>query len=315
MTQPADTTFDFEPAPFVPFRDKEALARVRSLSREELVKHPNPEFKIRIIKNDMVGHMWVTKVFHLIASAREEGRKCVLITPNPNHGYIKVAHLINTFRINCDHLYTFNMDEWADQDGNIAPESYPQSFLRSTKNYFYRQIDPDLRPPEQQMTGPTNTNIDHYGKLIEDLGGADAVFFGPGWTGHLAFIEPDAPEFDFPLEEWKKLTARVVTLSPLTIAQNSLHGCFGKSGDIAAVPPKAATIGPAEAIAARYRYDNHALTTAGTPVSWQRMVTRLCLHGPVTPKVPGSLLQTLQADVHVSESAAAPIEPDWDTGY
>ncbi len=308
-------SFDFEPAEFVPFRDKEVLERVRSIGPEEITKHPNPDFRIRVVKDDMAGHMQVTKLFYLIASAREEGRKCVLVLGNPNHGYRKVAHLINTFGINCDHLYTFNLDEYADQDGNIAPESYPQGFLRSTKNYFYKQIDPELRPPENQMIGPTNENLDHYGKLIEDLGGADAVFVGPGWTGHLAFIEPDAPEFDMDLEEWKTLKTRIVTLSPFTIAQNSLHGSFGKSGDLAAVPPKAATVGPAEIIAAKYRYDNHSLITAGTKVSWQRLVTRLCLHGPVTPKVPGSLLQELRTDVTVSESAAARIEPDWNVGY
>ena len=307
--------FVFEPAEFVPFKDREVLERVRSLGPENIADHPNPDFKITVVKNDMVQHRFVSKMFHLIATAREEGRKCVLITPNPNHGYIKVAHLINTFKIDCSHLYTFNMDEYADQDGRIAPESYPQGFLRSTKNYLFKQIDPELRPPEEQVSGPTDENIDHYGKLIEDLGGADAAFFGPGWTGHLAFIEPDAPEFDMDLEEWKKLKTRIVTLSPFTIAQNSLHGSFGMSGDLAAVPPKAATIGPAEVIAAKYRWDTHALTTAGTAVSWQRLVTRLCLHGPVTPKVPGSLLQTLQTDVQVSEAAAQRIEPDWDIGY
>ncbi|MBT3275646.1 MAG: hypothetical protein HN368_21000 [Spirochaetales bacterium] len=307
--------FDFEPAEFIPFRDKVVLERVRAIGPEDMAKHSNPDFKITVVRNDMVQHRFVTRMFHLIASAREEGRKCVLITPNPNHGYIKVAHLINTFKIDCSHLYTFNMDEYADQDGNIAPESYPQGFLRSTKNYLYKQIDPELRPPESQICGMNNDNLEHYGKLIEDLGGADAAFFGPGWTGHLAFIEPDAPEFDMDLEEWKTLKTRIVTLSPLTIAQNSLHGSFGMSGDLAAVPPKAATIGPAEAIAAKHRYDNHALTTAGTEVSWQRLVTRLCLHGPVTPKVPGSLLQLLKTDVTVSESSARRIEPDWNFGY
>lgn len=108
---------------------------------------------------------------------------------------------------------------------------------------------------------------------------------------------------------------RIVTLSPFTIAQNSLHGFFGASGDLAAVPPKAATIGPAEVIAAKYRMDVHSLTTAGTRVSWQRLVTRLCLHGPVTPKVPTSLHQLLRTDVYVSETAAQDIECDWEHEY
>ena len=59
----------------------------------------------------------------------------------------------------------------------------------------------------------------------------------------------------------------------------------------------------------------HALAVAGTPVSWQRFVTRLILHGPVTPRVPESLLQTLPTDVLVSENAARNIEPRWDLAY
>jgi glucosamine-6-phosphate deaminase len=151
--------------------------------------------------------------------------------------------------------------------------------------------------------------------MIADMGGADACYSGPGWTGHLAFIEPDAPEFEAELEAWKTMGPRIVTLSPFTIAQNSLHGSFGMSGDLALVPPKAATIGPAEVIGAKYRMQQHALSVAGTAVSWQRLVTRLILHGPVSPRVPESLLQTLPTDVIVSENAARDIEPRWDFAY
>ena len=131
------------------------------------------------------------------------------------------------------------------------------------------------------------------GRMIADLGGADICYSGPGWAGHLAFIDPDAPEFAADsLDEWKKMGPRVCTLHPLTIAQNSLHGSFGMSGDLAAVPPKAATIGPAEVIAAKERLDIHAISIDGSFASWQRFTTRLVLHGPVTPKVPESILQT-----------------------
>jgi hypothetical protein len=137
--------------------------------------------------------------------------------------------------------------------------------------------------------------------MLADLGGADICYSGPGWTGHLAFIEPDAPEFAGSLAEWKKMGPRVCTFSPFTIAQNSLHGCFGCSGDLCAVPPKAATIGPAEVIGSKHRIDMHAITVDGSFASWQRLTTRLVLHGPVTPRVPESILQTLRTDVWVSE--------------
>jgi glucosamine-6-phosphate deaminase len=307
--------FKYSPSKWVPFRDVEVLERVRRIKRGEITEHPNPEFRIRVVPDDQVEFIFVTDMFYRIRKAAEENRSCTLILPNPNHGYIKLAYILNRFRVDCRHLHVFIMDEYADEEGNIAPESFAQGFMRSFKNYFFNQLDPDLRPPERQIHGPTNENIHHYGRMIADMGGADACYSGPGWTGHLAFIEPDAPEFEADLEEWKKMGPRIVTLSPFTIAQNSLHGSFGASGDLALVPPKAATIGPAEVIGARYRMQQHALAVSGTRVSWQRLVTRLILHGPVTPKVPESLLQTLPTDVLVSENAARDIEPLWDFAY
>jgi glucosamine-6-phosphate deaminase len=227
-----------------------------------------------------------------------------------------VAYLINKFRVNCRHLHTFNMDEYANEHGNIAPENWLLGFAHAFQKYFYSQIDPKLRPPAKQIHGLTNKNLPDYGQMLADLGGADICYSGPGWTGHLAFIEPDAPEFAAAsLEEWKQLGPRVCTLSPFTIAQNSLHGSFGASGDLCAVPPKAATIGPAQVIAAKHRIDLHAISVGGSPISWQRFTTRLVLHGPVTPLVPESILQTLRTDVWVSENAAQDIEPQWNIGY
>jgi glucosamine-6-phosphate deaminase len=223
--------------------------------------------------------------------------------------------LINKFGVDCRNLYTFNMDEYANEHGQVAPETWELGFLHSFKKHFYMMIDPKLRPPEKQVQGPTTSNIKHYGKMIADLGGADICYSGPGWTGHLAFIEPDAPEFAGSLGAWKKMGPRVCTLSPFTIAQNSLHGSFGMSGDLAAVPPKAATIGPAEVIAAKHRIDMHGITVDGSFASWQRFTSRLVLHGPVTPRVPESILQTLRTDVWVSESIAENIEPRWEKGY
>jgi 6-phosphogluconolactonase/glucosamine-6-phosphate isomerase/deaminase len=307
--------FPFTPAPFIPFKDKAELERVRKMSGEQLTHHKNPDFKIKIVKDDLLEHIFVTDMFAEIKLAAEEGRKVVLIIPNPNPGYRKLAMMINRFHLDCKHVYTFNMDEWADQDGNIAPETYAASFMRSTKKFFYSEILPELRMPESQMVGPSTKNITHYSDMIAQAGGADCCYSGPGWTGHLAFIEPDVPEFAGSLEEFLKMGARVTTLNPLTIAQNSLHGCFGCSGDIASVPPKAATIGPRDVFAAKRRMEIHGITTSGTFVTWQRMISRLVLHGPVTPSIPSSILQLVPTDVYVTETLAAPIEPDWEFQY
>ena len=311
----ASKRFQFAPAECVPFRDQRVIDRIRSIRKEDIAKHWNPDYKITVVKDSEVEFLWMADMFYRIKTAMEAGTKLVMITPNPWASYSRVAYLINKFRIDCRRLYTFNMDEYANERGEIAPETWPQGFMYAFKKYFWSQIDAKLRPPEKQVQGPTSKNIGDYGKMIAEAGGADICYSGPGWTGHLAFIEPDAPEFAGSLEEWKKMGPRVCTLSPFTIAQNSLHGSFGMSGNLAAVPPKAATIGPAEAIAAKHRLDLHAITVDGSFASWQRFTTRLVLHGPVTPRIPESILQTLRTDVWVSETLAENVEPRWEKGY
>jgi glucosamine-6-phosphate deaminase len=254
-------------------------------------------------------------MFKRIKHSSDTGEKLVMILPNPAPLYRHLARLINACNIDCRNIYAFAMDEYADENGNIAPEGWEFGFTHAMMKYFYYELDKKLRPPKEQFVGFTNKNVNDYSKMIADHGGADICYSGPGWTGHLAFIEPDAPEFRGSLEEWKQMGARVCTLSPFTLAQNSLHGVFGKSGNLAAVPPKAATIGPADVINAKHRFDIHGITVHGTSTAWQRFITRLVLHGPVTPLVPESILQTLRTDVYVSETIAQNIETDWNKGY
>ena len=107
----------------------------------------------------------------------------------------------------------------------------------------------------------------------------------------------------------------IVTLSPFTLAQNSLHGSFGAAGDIAAVPPKAATIGPAQSLEAKHRIGFYCIGVHGTSTSWQKLITRLSLFGPVTPLVPDSVIQLKPSEAWVSDTIASPIEVDWNKGY
>ncbi|MBO5683084.1 MAG: hypothetical protein J6S10_03805, partial [Clostridia bacterium] len=136
------------------------------------------------------------------------------------------------------------------------------------------------------------------------------------WAGHMAFVDP-IPEFigSGDIEEWLNQPAQIVKLHPMTIMQNSLNGTFGQSGDIANVPPCAATIGPLDVMRAKERIEVHALATCGTFSSWQRMTSRLCTHGPVTPYLPSSMLQTKKTQVYISEELAAPFACWEKVGY
>jgi 6-phosphogluconolactonase/glucosamine-6-phosphate isomerase/deaminase len=325
------TEFAFKPASFVPFKDRELCEKLRKISGTDLEKHTradqHPEFNIKVMMNPHP--VLIATLFARIKEASEKGKKITLILGNPEPDtYIPLAQLINYFKVDCKNVHLFAMDEWADQDGNIAPETYQAGFAHSMLKYLVYQIDEKLRMPLENVHYPTTKNIGSYSDMITDCGegGADICSSSPGWTGHMAFIDP-VPDF-FPagfdpnveptkaqIDEWLNMKARIVDLHPLTVAQNSLHGVFGQSGYIADVPPKAATIGPIDVKNARERIEVHALLTNGTFSSWQRMTSRLVLHGPVTPLVPSSMLQTMKTQVLVSDELAAPFECWEKVGY
>jgi 6-phosphogluconolactonase/glucosamine-6-phosphate isomerase/deaminase len=308
--------FTFSPSTALPFHDQKTCERVRKIPSRSIARHRNPELAIHVIPDADFSFRMVLDMFQTIKRAAEESRKLVLITPQPQPLYRWVASLINTHRVDCSGLYTFNMDEYADEDGTIAPETWHNSFLHAMKANFYAHIDESLRPPERQIAGPTNENFADYSKMIADLGGADVCYGGIGWSGHLAFIEPGSPEFEAASdEEWRDLGARIVTLTPTTIMQNCLGPEFGKSGDWSAVPPKAATIGPRDILSAKLRSSWNGFVVGGTQVSWQRFITRLALHGPVTRHVPATLLQTAPSEVYLSTSLASDIVEEYDFSW
>jgi glucosamine-6-phosphate deaminase len=310
------TDFEFDPADFVPFKDRKECERIRKISGKDLEKHKNPDFKIKVMLNPHP--VVIGDIFTRIKNSDDQNKKVTLILGNPEPDtYIPVAELINYHKVNCRNVNIFAMDEWADQDGNIAPETYKAGFAHSLLKYFVYQIDEELRMPLGNVFYPTNKNIRRYSDMITETGegGADVCYSSPGWTGHVAFVDPVSEFLTDNIDEYLKQDARIVSPHPLTIAQNSLHGIFGQSGYIADVPPKAATIGPADVARARERIEIHSLLTCNTFSSWQRMTSRLVLHGPVTPLVPSSILQLMKTQVYVSNEIAAPFDC-WETvGY
>jgi glucosamine-6-phosphate deaminase len=283
--------FTYDLADFIDFKDLAACERVRRIKRADITKHPNPDFKIEVMDDPAQFYAaFATDIVMRIKQALDEGRRFVGIFPvGPMPQYPIAARMINELRIPMHHVHTFNMDEYADQDGNTAPVDWPGSFQKAMFESFFNLIDPDLRPPLSQIHFPTREVIGHYGQMIEDLGGPDVCYGGIGWCGHIAFWESSlGHEFGDDLEAYKKAGPRLVKLTPMTIIQNALHS-FG--GDWSWVPPKANTIGPAQILGARYRsfwLDGDL----GGGVSWQRFIARLVAHGPVNTLVPGSILQT-----------------------
>jgi glucosamine-6-phosphate deaminase len=301
------TAFEYDLSPFIAFRDRAACERVRAIPRARLAEHENPDFRIALVDDEADFYTrFATDLVDRIRTARDEGRDFIAILPvGPMPQYEIAARMINDARLSLAHVHTFNMDEYANDDGVTAPVSWPGSFQRAMFDGFFNRVDAELRPPEEQIHFPTTDAIGDYSARIEALGGADVCYGGIGWSGHIAFWEPQlGAEFDGDLEAWKQAGARLVELHPMTVMQNALHS-FGS--DWSWVPPKANTIGPREVLGARHRsfwLDGDL----GGGLSWQRFIARLVAHGPVNEFVPGSVLQTVRTDYTILGSVADDVE-------
>jgi len=296
-------TFPYRLADIATFRDQQACERVRAIPRSAITEHPNPDFRIAVI--DEAKHFYqafADDIVGEIERSQDAAGPVALVLPvGPVPQFALAAARINAERISMHNLHTFNMDEYADENGNTAPVSWPGSFQRAMWASFFSQIDEELRPPVDHIHFPTTEALPSYSSLLEDLGGAEVVYGGIGWGGHIAFWEPHlAFEFEGDPQGYRAAGARTVELHPMTVMQNALHS-FG--GDWSWVPPKANTIGPREILGARRRsfwLDGDL----GNGYSWQRFIARLVAHGPVSEFVPGSLLQEAGADYTMLGSVA-----------
>lgn len=301
---------------FYPFKDQAEVDRVRNITKEDILAmngiHPNyPNVKVEIARDDDFETIYIADIVKRIVDSDLNDKKVVMIMGNPDSGYRKVAHILNELNVNCRNVKFYMMDEWADEDGNIAPLTYKAGFGYSFKHYMLDNIQ-NLGFKEENFIYHSNKTTPDFSKMLEADGEADVVYSGPGWPGHLAFIDPVEEWYKPTMEEYLEQGAKVASLHPLTIAQNSLHGIFGMSGDISKVPPKGAMMGPRDAMKAKYVLDMHGITTAGSQVSWQRLTSRLCVFGKPSQEVPASILQLRKDPTRIifSESLAADICAD-----
>lgn len=297
--------FSFQPSDFLPFRDTAVLDKVRAIRKADFCKHPNPNLRIRIIEDASVfGFSYLLDIVAGIKQALDEGRRHVVILPAPNPRYALVAQMINHLRIPCHHVHTFNMDEYADQDGRTAPRDWPGGFQYWMYRDFFDRIRPELRIPDRQINFPSTQNVENYSEMIEQLGGADKCYGGIGWCGHIAFFEPHlGRDYVGRLESYLELGSRMVDISTITICQNSLYADAGCAGDWSWCPPKAATIGPRDLNNSRLVSFWNGLSAGDS--YWQRFITRLAAHGPVTPLVPASILQIMNSELILTGQTAA----------
>ena len=300
--------FDFNPPIWLPTQDKEVLERCRNIRREDMEITNENGYSIRVVPHPCSAI--TAQLFNVIWKSDVEDKKTVIIFPNSwRNVYVAAVELCNTFNVSGRNIHAFCMDEYADQDGNVAPISFRNSLGGSFMREFYLSFREDLRPPLKQMHYYTNENFEHYSDLIDETGdgGADLLISATGWIGHTAFIDPCTKKFAAEtLVEFLELPSGFVDNHPLTIAQNS--GAYG-SGDMYHTPRYSVSIGPRDVMHARDHLERHDLCYTGGYNSWERMISRLQLYGPVCKEVPASIFQLTKGTIYVSEDMARPIEP------
>ena len=311
--------FRFKPASFLPHSNLplEELERIRNIKREDMEYTNENGYSVRVVMDPTL--CMVQDLFYRILKSDLEDRHLTIICPNQwPAAYSAVAEMLNKFNVSARNVDAFAMDEWADEDGNVAPLTYGAGLGYSFRNHFYGRIREDLRPSEEHWHVFTNKNKanDAYSNEILEVSdgkGADVVYTATGWPGHTAFIDPGSPEFKADtLEEFCNLGSRIVTEVPLTVCENSLFSPMGASGDVWAVPPKAATIGPRDVVSAKERFEVHNFVNADGS-SWQRMISRLELYGPISMECPASILRLGKGTCYVSEAIAKPFA-SWHCG-
>ena len=173
--------FRFRPASWLPHSELplEELERVRNIRREDMEYTNENGYSVRVVLDPTL--CMVQDMFYRIVKSDLEDKPFSMICPNQwPAAYSAVAEMINKFNINCRNLHAFAMDEWADENGNVAPLTYGAGLGYSFLNHFYYRIREDLRPARDHWHTFTNElrANDAYSNVIDEVtgGGADVIY-------------------------------------------------------------------------------------------------------------------------------------------
>ena len=177
-------------------------------------------------------------------------------------------------------ITTVNLDEYAGLDGE-----HDQSYRYFMNNNLFYHINVDLAKtnvPNGKAPDP-EAECRRYEQLLKDLGPADIQLLGMGRNGHIGFNEPD---------DVFVADTHVVELTESTIDANAR---FFASRD--EVPKKALTMG----VGAIMRAKKILIVVSGAD---KAEAVKASFAGPITPRVPASILQLHPDVVLVGDKAA-----------
>ncbi len=243
-----------------------------------------------------------------IKKANERNEKIAFILPVGPMGMYKWAvYFLKEWNVSCKNVWCFNMDEWADAEGNtITGEA---SFQSAMENAFYNPLG-ELTVPKDHRNFATKENLPTYPEKINALkaeGVKLVLVYGIGRMCHIAFWEPQiGEEFDSDAE-WLKQNYRIaVKLHPLTIEQNAITSFKSRT---TLVPCRANTIGPGLMFKADYAIGG-ADGALSRGMQWQGMSLLTTLRYGPSRHITSTFIPTIPGKLFFLKELAGPLVPE-----
>ncbi len=267
--------------------------------------HWHGEFRA-VAVNEMALPMGL-EMARVIEKARKGGRRLAMILPvGPVSMYAVAVKMLRERKVKCDHVTTFNMDEWADRRGRSMPGDQAGGFEFTMGKALFGPLG-RLTVPKGQRNFAVKENLPTYGEKIAALkkAGAELVtVYGVGRTCHIAFWEPYLAE-KFSLAEWKKQTHGIgVALHPLTIEQNSLHSFNSR---FTLIPCWANTIGPGLFLQSDWCIGGAEGAYPEYGAQWQGLSTCVTLQHEPTAWLPSTFMPTLAGRFYFTRALGGPL--------
>ncbi len=226
--------------------DAEILKDAAKLTARDLVQLSRPGFTVTIY--DTVEEFYTAEALEYIAAWRQatpDNPVGVCGPIGPTEQLPLVARIVNAIGLSLRDAHFWGMDEWV-ENGMAVPPTHPLSFAKCDKEMCFDRIRPDLRMPEENLHFPT-CDLADYTRTYDQIK-CLLMQGGQGDIKHWAFNDPPKREgayADAPPSpaEYRRQSARLVELHPVTIIQNARTS---GGGNVALVPTRAATVGPVE---------------------------------------------------------------------
>ncbi|MBO5852870.1 MAG: glucosamine-6-phosphate isomerase [Clostridia bacterium] len=245
-----------------------------------------------------------------IKLAKERGEQIAFILPvGPMGMYKWVVYFLKAWNVSCEHVHTFNMDEWADGEGNTLPADNTGSFKYAMEQALFGPLG-ELTVPVAQRNFALKDNLPTYPEKIAKLkaeGAKLVLVYGIGRMCHIAFWEPTFAADYETAAEWEAAPYRIgAKIHPLTVEQNALTSFKSRTP---LVPCRANTIGPGIFLKADYAIGG-ADGTLGRGMQWQGLSLWMTLRHEKTPWITSTYIPTIPGKLFFLKELAGPLNAE-----